>query len=236
MVQLQRLRSIADPRITDPLDGVELVIFDFDGVIADSEVLSLNTLRDALADCGLQMPLEKVRSMFLGRSLASISDYISYYGPEDASDGFTDRWQRVLFQRLRTELKPMTAILPFLKSLDERGVRYCIASSSSFDRIRLSLTAIHLEDRFPDLFSAEQVQNGKPAPDLFLFTAERMNTDPSACLVIEDSPYGVQGARAARMRAFGFVDGAHLHDIQNTHRELLLSVGAERVLGNFAEL
>ena len=223
-------------RITDALDGVELVVFDFDGVIADSEVLSLDTLRDALADCGLRMPLEQARSLFLGKSLASISDYIACHGTEGASDGFADRWQNELFQLLRTELKPMAAILPLLKSLDKHNVQYCIASSSSFHRIRLSLTTMHLEDQFPNLFSAEQVKNGKPAPDLFQFTAEQMNMDPSACLVIEDSPHGVRGARAAGMRVFGFVAGAHLNDIQKTHGDLLLDAGAEHVLGSFAEL
>ena len=218
------------------LDGVEFVIFDFDGVIADSEVLSLGTLRDALADCGLPMPLDEVRSLFLGKSLASISDYVTRHGPEGAFDGLADRWQTVLYARLRTELQPMAALLPFLDDLKERGIRHCVASSSGFDRIRLSLASMRLEDRFPDLFSAEQVLNGKPAPDLFLFAARHMNTDPSACLVIEDSPHGIQGAQAAGMRVFGFVDGAHLNDIRQAHGDVLMNAGAERVLKSFADL
>jgi len=222
--------------MVEALDGVELVILDFDGVIADSEVLSLGTLREALADCGLLMPLEQVRALFLGTSLASISDYIARHGPEGASDDFADLWQNALYGRLRSELEPMTAILPFLDCLNECGIRYCVASSSTFDRIRLSLTAMGLEDRFTNLVSAEQVQNGKPAPDLFLFAANQMGAAPRTCLVIEDSPHGIQGAQAADMRVFGFVDGTHLADIRNTHADILLNAGAERVLHNFAEL
>jgi HAD superfamily hydrolase (TIGR01509 family) len=236
LAQAQQLTFEASSQVNAALDGVELVIFDFDGVIADSEVLSLDTLRYALADWGLQMPLEQVRSLFLGKSLASISDYIACNCAPNMSEGFADHWQNNLFKQLRTKLKPMTAVLPFLEILNKRGVEYCIASSSSFDRLELSLAAIRLEAQFPNLFSAEQVQNGKPAPDLFQFTAKHMNKAPSACLVIEDSPYGVEGATAAGMRVFGFVAGTHLNDIQNVHAQLLLNAGAERVLRVFAEL
>lgn len=218
------------------LNGVDLVIFDFDGVVADSEVLSLGTLRDALADSGLRMPLDRVRSLFLGKSLASILEYIAQNGPNDAADGFAQRWQSALYDRLGQELKPMPAILPFLKYLKGHGIKHCVASSSTFERIRLSLTAMGLEDRFSDLFSAEQVQNGKPAPDLFLLAAKQVGTNPDACLVFEDSPHGIQGARAAGMRAMGFVNGAHLEGIRDIHADLLLNAGAERVLYTFAEL
>ncbi|MDD9908152.1 MAG: HAD family phosphatase [Ahrensia sp.] len=218
------------------LHGIELVIFDFDGVVADSEVLSLGTLRETLADCGLPMPLEEVRAQFLGTSLTTISEYIARAGPRGALDGFAERWQSALYSRLLAELKPMPAVVPFLDYLKVHGVRHCIASSSKLDRIRLSLAAMRLEDRFPDVFSAEQVRNGKPAPDLFLFAAQQIGIRAEACLVIEDSPHGVRGAIAAGMRAFGFVDGAHLRNIQHTHGNLLLNAGAEFVLKDFAEL
>ena len=220
----------------DALDGVALVIFDFDGVIADSEVLSLGTLRDALADSGLHMPLDQVRSLFLGKSLASIQEYIKQNGPAGATDGFAQRWQSALYERLAQELKPMPVLVPFLEHLTERGIRFCVASSSTFERIRLSLRAMRLEERFSNLFSAEQVQNGKPAPDLFLLAAKEIGANPNACLVIEDSPHGVPGARAAGMRAMGFVNGAHLAGIRHAHAYHLLNAGAEHVLNTFAEL
>lgn len=236
MEQSQKISAAVGPPGADVLDGVAWVIFDFDGVIADSEVLSLGTLRDTLADSGLHMSLDRVRSLFLGKSVDSIQENISQNGPAGASEGFAERWQSALYKRLGQELKPMPAILPFLDHLTARGIRYCIASSSTFERIRLSLSAMMLQDRFTDLFSAEQVQNGKPAPDLFLFAAKQIGANPNACLVIEDSPHGIQGAKAAGMRVMGFVNGAHLTDIRDTHAELLLSAGAERVLNDFAEL
>lgn len=236
MAQSRRISAAAGRPGTDALDGVTWVIFDFDGVIADSEVLSLGTLRDTLADIGLPMPLDRVRSLFLGKSLASIQDYITQNGPVGASDGFAHRWQSALYQRLTQELKPMPAIIPFLEHLTERGIRFCVASSSTFERIQLSLRAMDLDDRFSDLFSAEQVQNGKPAPDIFLFAAKEIGANPNSCLVIEDSPHGIQGAKAAGMRAMGFVNGAHLTDIRNAHADLLLNAGAEDVLNTFEEL
>ena len=234
-------QSVSNPAAIDrtvghAFDGVALVIFDFDGVIADSEVLSLGTLRDALADSGLPKPHEQVRSLFLGKTLTSIQHYIAAKGPPQASDGFAQRWQSALYERLGQELKPMPAILPLLEHLSQLGIGYCVASSSTFERIRLSLSTMGLEDRFSDLFSSEQVQNGKPAPDLFLFAAEHLGASPSNCLVIEDSPHGIQGAKAAGMRVMGFVNGAHLTDIRDTHAKLLLSAGAERVLNDFDEL
>ena len=213
-----------------------MVIFDFDGVIADSELLSLGTLRDALADGGLHMSLDHVRSLFLGRSLKSIQDYIEQHGPTNASEDFAHRWQSALYKRLSQELNPMPGILPFLDHLAERRIRHCIASSSKFERIRLSLSTMGLADRFQVLFSAEQVHNGKPAPDLFLFAATQMGTHPDACLVIEDSPHGIVATKAAGMRAMGFLRGAHLTDIQDAHATLLLKAGAEHVLHDFSEL
>lgn len=218
------------------LDGVDLVIFDFDGVIADSEVLSLGTLQNALADHGLRLPLEEVRRLFLGSSLATISQFVAQNSPDGTATGFANTWQERLFDQFRAELKPIPMILPLLDWLTDQGIRYCVASSSSFERIGVALGAMGLENRFPDLFSAEQVENGKPAPDLFLLAAQRMGMEPAACLVIEDSPHGIQAAQAAGMRVFGFVDGAHLQDIQSVHERLLMDAGAELVLKGYAEL
>lgn len=236
MAPSRKITAALDTPKTAVLDDIDVVIFDFDGVIADSELLSLGTLRDALADGGLQMSIDRVRSLFLGRSLRSIQNYIEQHGPTNASENFAQRWETALYRRLGRELNPMPGILPFLDHLAERGIRHCVASSSGFERIRLSLSAMGLEDRFQVLFSAEQVHNGKPAPDLFLFAATQMGADPDSCLVIEDSPHGIAATKAAGMRAVGFLLGAHLTDIQDAHATLLLSAGAEHVLNDFSEL
>ena len=112
-----------------------------------------------------------------------------------------------LYLRFRTELKPIDGIAKTLDSLD---IPRCVASSSQIERIRLSLGVTGLLERLePNIFSATMVQNGKPAPDLFLYAAEQMRVAPGKCVVIEDSPAGVKAARAAGMTVFAFTGGSH---------------------------
>lgn len=221
--------SATDAAVPKPHVDVALVIFDFDGVVADSEVISLGTLQTTLAEFGLDWPLEDVRARFLGSSLATISDYVAQHGP-NGDHGFADAWQSRLFASFREKLEPVTGIVELLQSLSGQGIRYCIASSSSLERIAIALDAMGLADAFPNVFSAEQVAHGKPAPDLFLLAAQRMQVDPRHCLVVEDSAHGVRAARAAGMRAFGFLGGQHLRGIEAGHAALLRQCGAERAV------
>jgi len=218
------------------LDGVELVILDFDGVIADSEVISLASLREALAAFGVDLSVEDVRRAFLGRSLASIQAYVERHGPHGKKRDFADTWQTTLFDRFRAELKPIPHVLTFLKHLSERGIPYCIASSGTFERLGVALSAMKLSEQFTFIFSAEQVARGKPEPDLFLFAAKQIGVRPDACLVIEDSPFGVRAAKAANMRCVGFVGGSHLHENMGEHSELLRQQGADAVVASLAAL
>lgn len=215
------------------LDGIQLVIFDFDGVVADSEVLSLGTLQTALKEFGLPLALDEVRSKFLGSSLATISAYVAAHSPSRSDNGFSQAWQSRLFAAFRDSLSPIPGIVSLLERLKARNIAYCVASSSSFERLGIALDAMALTDSFPAVFSAEQVSRGKPAPDLFLLAAERMEMDPAACLVIEDSPHGVTAARAAGMRAVGFVGGQHLQGLEREHASLLRSHGAELIVTGF---
>ncbi|CAK9061615.1 Protein SUPPRESSOR OF QUENCHING 1 [Durusdinium trenchii] len=182
--------------------GVELVIFDFDGVIADSEVISLATLQEALAAFGIDLSAEDVRRAFLGTSLARIEAYLA----------------------------PVPQLLTLLEQLSTRGIRYCIASSGTFERLGVALAALNLSGQFESIFSSEQVARGKPAPDLFLFAARELGVPPESCLVIEDSPYGIRAAKAANMRCAGFVGGTHLHEIAEEHGDLLRQQGADIVV------
>lgn len=212
------------------LEGVELVIFDFDGVIADSEVISLATLREALAAFGIDMSSHEVRRAFLGTSLATIETYISETGAGRTSRGFAEAWQTALFDRFRAELTPVPQLVSLLGQLSTRGIRYCIASSGTFERLDVALSALNLSGRFESIFSSEQVARGKPAPDLFLFAARELGVLPENCLVIEDSPYGVRAAKAANMRCAGFIGGTHLHEIAEEHAALLRQQGADTVV------
>lgn len=217
-------------------DGpVGLVILDFDGVIADSEVISLATLGEALDAHGMTLAPDAVRRRFLGASLATIEAAVAARGGAMAH-GFADRWQEALFRRFRAELSPVPGARRMLDRLDRRGLPFCIASSGSFERIGVALEAMDLTARFAHVFSAELVARGKPAPDLFLHAAERMGARPRDCLVVEDSPFGIRAAVAAGMRATGFVGGAHLDAIRDAHRRLLLDEGAGDVVGSLDDI
>lgn len=215
------------------LDGVELVILDFDGVIADSEVISLATLQETLSAFGLELSFDDVRQAFLGRSLASIETYVDEHGPHKTGRDFATSWQTKLFDRFRAELTPMPHLATLLKHLSEKGISNCIASSGTFERLGVALSALGLSEQFASIFSSEQVDRGKPDPDLFLFAAQRLGVRPEACLVIEDSPFGVRAAKTANMQCVGFVAGSHLQGIADEHGELLRKNGADVIVASF---
>jgi len=212
------------------LADIRLVIFDFDGVIADSEIISLSTLRRALADHGIALSEDEVRKRFLGRSLKLISEFVAAHAPPGSASGFANAWQSTLFAEFRASLEPVPSVLPLIDHLDRQSLPYCVASSGTFERIGVALEAMALDDRFEHVFSAEVVAQGKPAPDLFLHAAGKMGIAPEACLVIEDSPYGAEAAKRAEMRCAGFVGGAHLAAFRESHGNMLLERGADFVI------
>ncbi|WP_299680095.1 HAD family phosphatase [uncultured Roseobacter sp.] len=220
------------------VSAAKLVIFDFDGVIADSEVISLSTLKSALHQFGVKLSLEETRKTFLGTSLKTITSHVAEHGTGN-SENFPDIWESELFARFAGELQPVPHVFDLISRLEQNQMPFCIASSSTFKRLNAALKAMDVADRFHHVFSAEQVSRGKPAPDLFEFAASKMQVDPEDCLVIEDSPHGIRAARSARMRAVGFTGGCHLDTLQNEHGDVLCNAGAEMVLrsfGDFAKL
>ncbi|MBB3611000.1 HAD family hydrolase [Rhizobium sp. BK602] len=186
-----------------------LVIFDCDGVLVDSEPLSVAVLIDAMRDVGVEMSEEDVYSRFLGKSLATLVDTLETEFDVFIDQAFLDRIRNDLYDRFRRELKPIDGIA---ETLDALAVPRCVASSSQLERIRLSLGVTGLLERLePNIFSASMVKRGKPAPDLFLFAAEKMGAEPRDCIVVEDSPAGIMAARAAGMTVFAFTGGSHAH-------------------------
>lgn len=184
-----------------------LLIFDCDGVLVDSEPVSIAVLIDMVAHQGVHISEEEAYQRFLGRSVASMTTTLwEEYGIETDID-FLEHMRSVLFQRFREELKAINGIA---ETLDQLSVTRCVASSSQPERIRYSLGLTGLLEKFePNIFSATMVKNGKPAPDLFLHAAEKMQADPADCIVIEDSPAGIAAAKAAGMRVFAFTGGTH---------------------------
>ncbi|MET1414434.1 HAD family phosphatase [Roseibium sp. HPY-6] len=221
--------------MSDLFENIELVIFDFDGVIADSEVISLATLRTALQSFGIDLTLDDTRKMFLGKSLETIEAYVRANGTQDRQD-FGSFWETTLFDHFRADLKPMPMVTHFLERLDRVGLKYCIASSGTLKRIGVALDAMKLRQRFQHVFSAQQVARGKPEPDLFLHAARELGVRPQSCLVIEDSPFGVRAAKAAGMRCAGFTGGSHVSDVETEHGDLLRRNGAEVIWSTYEDL
>ena len=187
-----------------------LIIFDCDGVLVDSELIASRELAAYLSDLGRPTSAIECREAFTGISIQAVGDKVRRdWGmdlPHDFVAALRER-DRAAFDR---DLTVIPGIFETLDALDRHGVRYCVASSGTPEKIRHSLELTNLIGRFNGhLFSASQVAHGKPAPDLFLLAARTMNAQPADCLVIEDSPAGVAGAIAAGMRVFGFTGGGH---------------------------
>lgn len=187
--------------------AIELVIFDCDGVLIDSENISARVLIGHLETVGVIVDLAHFRAHFLGRSFPKVvAEVRSNYGIE-LPDDFEKGYRANLLKAFETELLPMPGILDVLNGL---SIASCIATSSSPPRVQRSLEITGLTTHFKkSVFTASEVANGKPAPDLFLHAAKTMGIKPKNCLVIEDSLPGIKAALAANMRVLHFSGGSH---------------------------
>ncbi len=189
----------------------DLVIFDCDGVLIDSEVISANMLIAELKGYGVEMDMAYVSRHFLGRSypvvIAEVRDKFGVLLP----DQFETDYRRRLLSAFERDLKIMPGVKEVIATL-RRPI--CVATSSSPERVRQSLRLTGLDQTFGShVFTASQVKRGKPAPDLFLHVAEAMGVAPDRCLVIEDSLNGVRAGLAAGMEVWRFTGGSHLRGI-----------------------
>ncbi len=185
----------------------DLVIFDCDGVLVDSEALACVVHAEVLTAHGYAITPAQVHERFLGRSSREARIEVETELGRVLPDAYTVQLKATIDRVFGESLQPVPHIAETLAKL---SAPICVASSGTPTRIVSSLTTTGLIDRFaPNLFSAAQVERGKPAPDLFLFAASQMGAAPSRCLVIEDSIPGVIGARAAGMAVLGFHGGAH---------------------------
>jgi len=207
-----------------------LLIFDCDGVLVDSEVLSCRIDAEFLTEIGIPYTAEEVARQFLGVSLKTMISRIEAERNRRLPDDFGEKLNRILFERFETDLKPIAGVRDAILSLPYPR---CVASSSVPERIALSLRITGLADLFDDIFSSTQVARGKPAPDLFLHAASHMSARPEDCVVIEDSTAGVQAALAAGMRVIGFAGGGHCGP---DHADKLRQAGAPHTILNMADL
>jgi len=206
------------------------VIFDCDGVLVDSEPISLARLTAGLNRIGVPIDVDTVRVRFAGTSMASIMAHITRDYPVTVPDDFV---ATVKADTLRAFDEGLTAMPGVARAIAGLSLPHCVASSS--DPVRLSHT-LGLTGLLPlfgnRVYSSTMVARGKPAPDLFLHAAAAMGIAPGACLVVEDSVPGVQAARAAGMRVVGFVGGGHwAHDRTGAD---LAAAGATRVFDDFS--
>lgn len=210
-----------------PTGRFDLVVFDCDGVLVDSEPLANRVLAERLATVGLHLSVEEVMARFVGLTreacIALASEMLGRALPAD----FARTWDEVLYARLRDELRPVDGIVEALGAI---APPYCAASNSSPERLRLGLEAAGLWGYFAGrAFSAQEVPHPKPAPDLFLHAAWRMGAQPARCVVVEDTPTGVRAGVAAGMVVLAYAGAPH------AQREALAGAGA-RLFDRMADL
>jgi HAD superfamily hydrolase (TIGR01509 family) len=183
----------------------DLVIFDCDGVLVDSEPIAVRIDLEAVAELGLRLSEAEVIERFVGRSKQDIRADIEAQLGRPVPPGWFERADARLRRAWVAELQPVDGVEEALDLIDTPA---CVASSSEPGQLRFKLELTGLYERFAGrIFSASEVPNGKPAPDLFLHAAARMGAEPERCVVIEDSRHGVEAARAAGMRVLAYAGG-----------------------------
>jgi HAD superfamily hydrolase (TIGR01509 family) len=195
------------PRRLACVSGDAMVIFDCNGVLVDSEPLATSIVSQEFMRAGFNLTPDIVARYFTGRRPADMFAEVEIAAGRKLPAGFAATVASATLRRFRAELRATAHMAQALSWL--RGPK-CVASSSSFDRIRVSLESTDLIRYFdPYLFSATEVRDGKPSPDLFLYAAGKMHVEPRHCIVVEDSSVGVAAGVAAGMTAVGFVGGTH---------------------------
>jgi D-ribulokinase len=210
----------------------DVVIFDCDGVLVDSELIALTVTRRMLGEAGLSLSDEETRERFLGMRQDSVLRRVEADLGAPLPVDFPDQLSREILATFERELKGVEGVRQAVQGL---GARVCVASSSAPERLRFALRVTDYESLFaPNIFSAAEVRRGKPNPDLFLYAARAMGVGPANCLVIEDSVAGVTAARAAGMTVFGFVGASHFSAPEQAAE--LTAAGADLIFDDMARL
>lgn len=190
---------------------MKCIIFDCDGVLVDSEIITTKYFINHLHKVGYEISIEDAIKRFTGLSDKMVYESIS----EESGIIFTSEQinhiQHLVHHSLHAEVGFISGIPELLAALNKNGKSICVASSGTFEKINKSLHVTDINKYFSNknIFSVQNVQKGKPAPDLFLFAAKQMGYDPKDCIVIEDSLAGIEAAIAANMNVIGFLGGSH---------------------------
>ena len=207
----------------------DLVIFDFDGVLVDSEILACQVWADKLTELGFPVDLNEMVTKYTGQTVSQMKQMLETRFSKPLPDDYLPTINKRVEELFAEKLTAVDGAFDFLNALT---CPYCIASGSTERVIGDCLRHTGLDAYFSlkKVFSAWDVPRGKPAPDVFLHAAKKMNVSPEKCLVIEDSVAGVTAGKAAGMTVFGFCGGSHCPP---THADMLKNAGADKIFSSF---
>lgn len=213
----------------------ELVIFDCDGVLVDSEILVVAVEAELLTEAGFPITADEIIERFVGLTYGLMMERLSAEFDRDVPEDLRTRVEEAALAELARAVTAIPGMTELLAEMVATERSRCVASSSDLDRIKMSLDVAGLAPLFaPEhLFSVQMVDRPKPAPDVFLLAASSLGTSPEQCVVVEDSPHGVAAARAAGMRVVGLTAGGHAGPDLGRR---LLDAGAEHVFAKTGEL
>jgi HAD superfamily hydrolase (TIGR01509 family) len=215
------------------MSGFDLIIFDCDGVLVDSEIIAAQVESRLLTEAGYPISVEEMGERFAGLTWKDILLHVEKEADIPLSASLLDKSEKLLDQRLERDVKIIEGVKFALARLTTQR---CICSNSSSKRLDMMLTKVGLKPFFaPHIYSAKDLgpDRVKPKPDIFLHAAEQFGVAPERCLVIEDSTHGVHGARAAGMRVVGFTGASHTYP---SHADKLTDAGAETVISRMVDL
>jgi len=215
------------------MSGFDLIIFDCDGVLVDSEIIAAEVDAELLSDAGYEIDAATVVERFAGMAWKDILLTVEREAALPLPATLLEQSEKILDERLGREVEPVPGVRFALGRID---LPRCICSNSSPQRLKLMLERTGHYDVFsPNIFSARTIGEGrpKPAPDVFLHAAKKFDADPSKVVVVEDSVHGIAGARSAGMRVVGFTGASHSYP---SHADQLTEAGAETVINRMADL
>ncbi len=210
---------------------IQALIFDFDGVLADSEVVANTVLAEIVTGLGVPTTLDDSLQTYMGKRLHEVMDAISATIGRELPEGFEEKFQSATFQRFSRDLQLVEGVLDYIEAFSH--LPRCIASSSSPDRLQFCIEHLNLKDLFGEhVYSASKVTKNKPHPDIFLHASSQLGVDPEKCIVIEDSINGTRAGVAAGATVIGLLAAGH---IREGHELKLKEAGAHYVAKTFEE-
>jgi HAD superfamily hydrolase (TIGR01509 family) len=213
--------------------GFDLIIFDCDGVLVDSEIIAAEVESALLTEAGYPISSEEMAERFAGLTWKNILLQVEKEASIPLSASLLDKSEKLLDLRLEQDVKAIAGVELAVSRLD---LKRCICSNSSSNRLDMMLGKVGLKQLFaPHIFSAKDLgpDRAKPKPDVFLHGAEKMGISPSRTVVVEDSVHGIHAARAAGMRVIGFTGASHTY---SSHADRLTDAGAETVISRMNDL